>query len=79
MATLVSIVVPVFNEAGSLEALYKEIADALGPLGAFEVVFVDDGSTDGSTAVMERLSAAHDATSARRRPSLTGSPKRAAT
>jgi glycosyltransferase involved in cell wall biosynthesis len=60
MATLVSIVVPVFNEAGSLEALYKEIADALGPLGAFEVVFVDDGSTDGSTAVMERLSAAHD-------------------
>jgi len=60
MPALLSIVVPVFNEAGSLEPLYQEIADALGPLGAFEVVFVDDGSTDGSITVMERLAAAHD-------------------
>ena len=60
MPSLLSIVVPVFNEAGSLEPLYQEIADALGPLGAFEVVLVDDGSTDGSITVMERLAAAHD-------------------
>ena len=60
MPSLLSIVVPVFNEAGSLEPLYQEIADALGPLGAFEVVFVDDGSTDGSITVMERLAATHD-------------------
>ncbi len=60
MSSLLSIVVPVFNEAGSLEPLYEEIAVALGPLGAFEVVFVDDGSTDGSISVMERLAAGHD-------------------
>lgn len=60
MSSLLSIVVPVFNEAGSLEPLYEEIVVALGPLGAFEVVFVDDGSTDGSISVMERLAAGHD-------------------
>ena len=61
MSSLLSIVVPVFNEAGSLEPLYEEMSVALGPLGAFEVVFVDDGSTDGSISVMERLAAGHDA------------------
>ncbi len=60
MHSLLSIVVPVFNETASLEHLYEEIAAALAPLGAFEVVFVDDGSTDGSISVMERLAAAHD-------------------
>ena len=60
MSSLLSIVVPVFNEAGSLEPLYEEIVAALGSLGAFEVVFVDDGSTDGSVSVMERLAAGHD-------------------
>ena len=60
MSPLLSIVVPVYNEAGSLEPLYDEIAAALGPLGPFEVVFVDDGSTDGSLPVMERLAAAHE-------------------
>ncbi len=60
MPSLLSIVVPVFNEAGSVEPLYQEIAEALAPLGALEVVFVDDGSTDGSAAVIERLVAEHD-------------------
>jgi glycosyltransferase involved in cell wall biosynthesis len=60
MTSLLSIVVPVFNEAGSVEPLYQEIVEALTPLGAFEVVFVDDGSTDGSSAVIERLVAAYD-------------------
>ena len=57
---MVSIVVPLLNEEGSLEELYHEIAAALEPRGeAFEVVFVDDGSTDGSLAVLGRI---HDAT-----------------
>jgi glycosyltransferase involved in cell wall biosynthesis len=60
MTSLLSIVVPVFNEAGSVEPLYQEIVEALTPLGAFEVVFVDDGSTDGSGAMIERIVAAHD-------------------
>jgi glycosyltransferase involved in cell wall biosynthesis len=59
MAGLISLVIPVYNEAGSLEPLVEEIAQALPPTGhPYEVVFVDDGSSDGSFAVMEKLAAA---------------------
>ena len=48
--TDVSIVVPVFNEAGSIGLLHDEIAAALlaRPQCSAEVIYVDDGSTDGS-------------------------------
>jgi glycosyltransferase involved in cell wall biosynthesis len=59
MASLLSLVIPVYNEAESLEPLVAEIDAALTAAGlAFEVVFVDDGSSDGSFAVMQRLAAA---------------------
>lgn len=45
----VSVVVPLLNEETTLVALYEELAVALEPLRRdWEVVFVDDGSTDGS-------------------------------
>lgn len=51
-----SVVVPVFNEAESLPLLCEQLAAALGELGrTFEVVFVDDGSTDDSFAVLRDL------------------------
>ncbi len=50
-----SIVIPVLNEADSLPELLASIAVAIAPSGeSYEVVFVDDGSTDGS---LERLKA----------------------
>ncbi|HUG64147.1 MAG TPA: glycosyltransferase family 2 protein [Gaiellaceae bacterium] len=53
---MISVVVPLLNEEGSLEELYREIAAALEPRGEpFEVIFVDDGSTDGSMSVLSRL------------------------
>jgi glycosyltransferase involved in cell wall biosynthesis len=53
---VISVVVPLFNEERSLEALYQEIADALEhQRQPFEVIFVDDGSTDGSMAVLAEL------------------------
>ncbi len=56
MEGTVSIVVPVFNEAGSVEPLLAEIDAAMRELGRpYEVVFVDDGSDDGTFAVLEGL------------------------
>jgi undecaprenyl-phosphate 4-deoxy-4-formamido-L-arabinose transferase len=51
-----SVVVTVFDEAASLEPLYRRTVDALGDRD-FELIFVDDGSTDGSFETIERLHA----------------------
>jgi glycosyltransferase involved in cell wall biosynthesis len=46
----VSVVVPVYDEAGSVAEMARRIAAAIEPLGlAFEIVFVDDGSRDGTS------------------------------
>jgi glycosyltransferase involved in cell wall biosynthesis len=53
---VISVVVPLLNEEATLEELYREIAAALEVRGeGFEVVFVDDGSTDRSLEVLHRL------------------------
>ncbi|HLH97835.1 MAG TPA: glycosyltransferase family 2 protein [Xanthobacteraceae bacterium] len=44
----VSIVVPVRNEAGNVAPLIEEIAAAVAPIGDFEIVYVDDGSSDAT-------------------------------
>ncbi len=55
----ISIVVTVYNEAGSVEELYRRSIAALEPgPRTFELIFVDDGSTDGTFAALERLHAA---------------------
>ena len=43
-----SVVVPVKDEAGNAASLAREIAQALKDEGPFEIIFVDDGSTDGT-------------------------------
>jgi glycosyltransferase involved in cell wall biosynthesis len=53
---VISVVVPLLNEEHTLETLYAEIAAALEPHGdEFEVIFVDDGSSDGSMSVLTRM------------------------
>jgi glycosyltransferase involved in cell wall biosynthesis len=49
-----SIVVPVYNEVVTVERVVHSILDLHLPC-AFEVIVVDDGSTDGSSIVLERL------------------------
>jgi undecaprenyl-phosphate 4-deoxy-4-formamido-L-arabinose transferase len=52
----VSIVVTLFNEAGSVDELYRRAIAALEPgPRTFELIFIDDGSTDGTFAAVERL------------------------
>jgi len=55
----VSVVVPVRNEAGNIAPLVAEIAAALEGQWPFEVVYVDDGSSDGTAAELEKLMAQH--------------------
>ncbi len=53
---IVSIVIPVYNEAGNIDALWRRlnVVIAAGERD-YEVIFVDDGSTDESLAVLRRL------------------------
>ncbi|HEY4143369.1 MAG TPA: glycosyltransferase family 2 protein [Pseudolabrys sp.] len=55
----VSVVVPVRNEAGNVALLVAEIAKALQGHWAFEIVYVNDGSTDGTDAELKRLMLLH--------------------
>ena len=51
-----SIVIPLFNEEDNLEPLYRELKSVLGQSEqSYEIIFVDDGSTDRSTAILETL------------------------
>jgi glycosyltransferase involved in cell wall biosynthesis len=52
----ISIVVPVFNEAENIKPLYDAVEKAMSEAGyAWEIVFVDDGSTDGTSSALEEL------------------------
>ncbi|HEX3453405.1 MAG TPA: glycosyltransferase family 2 protein [Gaiellaceae bacterium] len=54
-----SVVVTLYNEAASLDELHRRTVATLDPLDRpYELIFVDDGSTDGTFAELERL---HDA------------------
>lgn len=54
----ISIVVPLLNEEKNLLILHAELRATLEPLNkSFEILYVDDGSTDGTWQVLERLAA----------------------
>ena len=53
----ISVVIPVFNERDNLKPLYWKLKKVLDSMGLhYEILFVDDGSLDGSTAVLQQLS-----------------------
>jgi dolichol-phosphate mannosyltransferase len=52
---MLSVVIPAYNEAPNLPALLEEIRVAFAPNLAFEVVVVDDGSTDGTPSVLDEI------------------------
>jgi glycosyltransferase involved in cell wall biosynthesis len=59
--TELSVVVPVLDEVDSLPGLYRELTAVLEPLGRpYELIFVDDGSQDGSFATLEKLHRSDD-------------------
>ena len=53
-----SVIIPVKDERDNLDPLAEQLRQALQPLGlAYEIIFVDDGSVDGSHACLEKLAA----------------------
>ncbi len=54
---MISVIVPAFNESPSLEPLYRELDAVASDQGYdLQIILVDDGSTDGTWNVIERLS-----------------------
>jgi glycosyltransferase involved in cell wall biosynthesis len=59
MSPELSIVIPIRNESANLEQLYRELIDTMAAADrAFEILFIDDGSTDDSFAKMAAMQAA---------------------
>jgi glycosyltransferase involved in cell wall biosynthesis len=57
-AITISIVIPLFNERPSLDGLYARLTKTLRAMaGEYEIIFVDDGSTDGSLAKIKAFCA----------------------
>ncbi len=55
-AEMLSLVVPVYNEAGNLKKLFQKIIDVLPRIAdRYEIIFVNDGSDDGSEEILNEL------------------------
>jgi glycosyltransferase involved in cell wall biosynthesis len=57
-AVEVSVVVPLLNEQDNIRPLYEQITQALSGKYGYEIIFIDDGSTDSSFNILKQLHAA---------------------
>lgn len=62
-AAMISIVIPVFNESGTIPELHRRLGEAMGKVREqYEIIFVNDGSRDGSGETLKRIAAADGCT-----------------
>jgi len=52
----VSVIIPVYNEVESINELYKQLTKALQEFSRYEIIFIDDGSSDGSVETIKKIS-----------------------
>lgn len=50
-----SIIIPVYNEEENLQELYRRLTHVMEKLGSYEVIFIDDGSSDKSWSMIKDL------------------------
>ncbi|MFC1888821.1 glycosyltransferase family 2 protein [Thermodesulfobacteriota bacterium] len=56
MEPRISVIIPLFNESQNVRPLYAKLADVLERSGlSYEIIFVDDGSTDGTGPITEEI------------------------
>lgn len=51
----ISVVVPVFNEQENLPELYRRLTETLSSLGSYEILFINDGSTDKTREIISKF------------------------
>ena len=51
----ISIIIPTYNEVKNIQSLYNEIVSSSHQLTDYEIIFVDDASTDGSKELLNKL------------------------
>jgi glycosyltransferase involved in cell wall biosynthesis len=51
----ISVIIPVYNEQDNLENIYHQTVSALDGKYSFEIIFIDDGSSDGGCKILEQL------------------------
>ena len=55
-----SIVIPIFNEEEIIEELWRQLSSVLSKINAYyEVIFIDDGSSDGSYSLLKQINQQH--------------------
>jgi len=50
-----SIIIPVYNEEDNITPLYKKITSVMKGMGEYEIIFIDDGSTDSTFKKIKKL------------------------
>jgi len=58
MTLQISIVIPVYNEEENILPLYRKLKDDISSLGrTYEIIFIDDGSTDSTFTKLKEIQA----------------------
>ena len=59
-ASRLSVIIPCYNEAAAIEATIRAVREAVGAIPGSEVIVVNDGSTDGTRAIIARVAETAD-------------------
>lgn len=57
---MISIIIPAYNEAGNIEPIAKRVSKALENSGPYEIIFIDDGSRDGTLGEIKKINATNE-------------------